>query len=306
MISVSYGQDKENVQAPAQTNDSKPNPLNVEQKKEIKEIEKFEIKDTPQKASNLLRRLEETPTERKSFGDKLIIQELRDINGLKENCLAIDKIDSPFFLFQPDTQKVKQKKPLLPSVKSDREYTLALDLDETLIHFEENADGTSQFLIRPFAQNFLREVSKHYEIVIFTAALKEYADFILDRLDTEGCITHRLYRQNCSFSENVYQKDLNKLGRDLTKTLIVDNNAENFQLQPDNGIYIRSWYNDPNDEALKRLAPLLVDIVRKRYSDVRVALRKYKEKMMRKLREDRHLATNFTLSIEHPIGSTSD
>ena len=104
-----------------------------------------------------------------------------------------------------------------------------MDLDETLIHFEETPEG-SQFLIRPHAQWFLKEVSKYYEIIIFTAALKDYADFILDRLDTEGAVTHRLYRNNCSFSENVYQKDLNKLGRDLSKVLIVDNNAENFQL----------------------------------------------------------------------------
>ena len=216
------------------------------------------IKETPKKAQAMLRRIEDTPAERKSFGDKLIIQELRDMDGIHMGSVYIDKIDSPCFLFQPDTHKVKQKRPLLPGIRADRQYTLVLDLDETLIHFEENADGTSQFLIRPYAQNFLKEVSKYYELVIFTAALKDYADFILDRLDTEQLITHRLYRSNCSFSENVYQKDLSKLGRDLSRTLIVDNNAENFQQQPDNGIYIKSWYNDANDEALKKLAPLLI------------------------------------------------
>lgn len=221
----------------------------------------MEVSTTPKKIISPTRHFEDTPLERKSFGDKLIIQELREAqleSGMNGELDRIEKIDSPCFLFQPDTQKVKCKKVLVPEMRKDRKYTLVLDLDETLIHFEENPDGTSQFLIRPFAQNFLKEMAKHYEIIIFTAALKDYADFILDRLDTEGCISHRLYRHNCSFSENVYQKDLNKLNRDLSRTLIVDNNAENFQLQPENGIYIRSWYNDPNDEALKKLAPLLV------------------------------------------------
>ena len=219
------------------------------------------LKDTPRKASNPLRQVDCLQTERKSFGDRLIIQELREIEGFQkavEQMKASQRIDSPIFLFQPDTHKVKLKKPLLPEIRSDREYTLVLDLDETLIHFEENSDGTSQFLLRPYAQNFIKEVSKYFEVVIFTAALKDYADYILDRLDTEKCITHRLYRNNCTFSDNVYQKDLTKLGRDLSKTIIVDNNAENFQLQPENGIYIKSWYNDPSCEALQRLAPLLI------------------------------------------------
>ena len=51
------------------------------------------------------------------------------------------------------------------------------------------------------------------------------------------------------------------LGRDLAKTIIVDNISENFMLQHENGISIRSWYDDPDDTALMSLAPLLVQIV---------------------------------------------
>ena len=39
--------------------------------------------------------------------------------------------------------------------------------------------------------------------------------------------------------------------------VIIDNVAENFSKQPDNGIFIRSWYQDPNDTAFVELAPLL-------------------------------------------------
>lgn len=89
-----------------------------------------------------------------------------------------------------------------------------------------------------------------YEIVIFTAGMKDYADFILDRLDSGSWVSHRLYRESCDPLGSIFRKDLSKLGRDLSKTLIVDNSAENFQLQPDNGIYIKSWYDDPEDKAL--------------------------------------------------------
>lgn len=52
-------------------------------------------------------------------------------------------------------------------------------------------------------------------------------------------------------------KDLSKIGRPLEKTIIVDNIADNFNLQKDNGIFIKSWYDDPYDTELKDLIPLL-------------------------------------------------
>lgn len=220
----------------------------------------------------------------------------------------------PFFLFQPDSNTKNSPRKLLPDISPSKKYTLVLDLDETLVHFQEQPDGKNQFLIRPYAQYFLKEMSKWYEVVIFTAALKDYADFILDRLDVNNSwISHRLYRRHTYFSGNVYQKDLSRLGRSLSKTLIVDNNAENFQLQPDNGIYIKSWYDDPEDKALFQLAPLLIrihflfnyvlEIVKKGYEDVRVAMKKLGEKMMRKLQSDSYDEGKlFQLSLEPQNG----
>jgi TFIIF-interacting CTD phosphatase-like protein len=48
-------------------------------------------------------------------------------------------------------------------------YTLVLDLDETLVHYNEDIKQ-GRFLIRPGAIEFLREMHKCYEIVVFTAA----------------------------------------------------------------------------------------------------------------------------------------
>lgn len=119
---------------------------------------------------------------------------------------------------------------------------------------------TGQFYLRPYAQEFIDDMSKYYEIVIFTAALQDYADWILNRLDTNKSVTHRLYRQHTSADGNTHLKDLSKLGRNLSHTIIVDNIPENFQLQPENGIYIKSWFKDPDDSALMELMPLLKGI----------------------------------------------
>lgn len=76
--------------------------------------------------------------------------------------------------------------PYLPKKEIlDSEYTLVLDLDETLIHFvspqdendaeqlEELEDGENDFfyMVRPYCNKFLTELSEYYEIVIFTAAM---------------------------------------------------------------------------------------------------------------------------------------
>ena len=79
-------------------------------------------------------------------------------------------------------------------------YTLVLDLDETLIHFEmdddvdPNEEEPGYYLIRPGAIKFLSELSQYYELVIFTAAMPDYADWILDNVDRHNNISFRLYR----------------------------------------------------------------------------------------------------------------
>lgn len=96
-------------------------------------------------------------------------------------------------------------------------------------------------------------MAKLYEVVIFTAAMQDYADWVLDQIDKPKHIKYRLYRQHALPYGNVFVKDLSRLGRDLKKMIIVDNVAENFQLQPDNGIFIKSWFEDKSDTALPEL-----------------------------------------------------
>ena len=68
-------------------------------------------------------------------------------------------------------------------------------------------------------------------------------------------------------------KDLRLLGRDLTKVLIIDNNSNNFQRQPENGICIRGWLNDPDDTALLNLTHILLDVIKKEPIDLRIQLK---------------------------------
>ena len=133
---------------------------------------------------------------------------------------------------------------------------MVLDLDETLVHYYETA-SEGKYRIRPGCDTFLQEMSELYEVVIFTAAMQDYADWVLDTIDAKKRISYRLYRQHATATNVAFVKDLSRIGRPLNRTIIVDNVAENFSLQPDNGIFIRSWFDDMKDTALTELAPLL-------------------------------------------------
>lgn len=78
-------------------------------------------------------------------------------------------------------------------------------------------------MLRPHLKKFIQNLSNFYEIVIFTAAQKDYADFIIDRFDIYKNVSRRYYRESCIFSETAHIKDLNIVNRDLSKTVIVDN-----------------------------------------------------------------------------------
>jgi CTD small phosphatase-like protein 2 len=173
--------------------------------------------------------------------------------------------------------------PFLPPINSKtNKYTLVLDLDETLVHYFQTEDE-GKCLIRPHAEQFLKEMSKFYEIVIFTAAMQDYADWVIDQLDPEGYIKYRLYRQHALPWGSIYIKDLSRIGRELSKMIIVDNVPENFQLQQDNGIFITSWFDDVNDSALNELKPILKEIVNKNVDDVRMALRRLRDQMIEQI-----------------------
>ena len=81
-------------------------------------------------------------------------------------------------------QIVNGPKLFLEEPIKDRKYCLVLDLDETLIHFK-NDNGKAKFLIRPHTYKFLKNLHPFFEIIIFTAAQQEYADWIINKIDTK-------------------------------------------------------------------------------------------------------------------------
>lgn len=137
--------------------------------------------------------------------------------------------------------------------------TLVLDLDETLIHSMSKggrmgtghmvevrlstsyANSGGQTTIgpqhpilyfvhkRPHCDEFLRRVHKWYNLVIFTASVQEYADPVIDWLESERkFFAKRYYRQHCTFRHGAFIKDLSSVEPDLSKVMILDNSPLSY------------------------------------------------------------------------------
>ncbi|KAI9693413.1 MAG: Nuclear envelope morphology protein 1 [Bogoriella megaspora] len=164
--------------------------------------------------------------------------------------------------------------------------TLIIDLDETLIHSMAKGGRMStghmvevklsqpvgaggvtlapQIPIlyyvhkRPHCDEFLRKVCKWYNLIVFTASVQEYADPVIDWLEQERkYFSGRYYRQHCTFRNGAYIKDLAQVEPDLSKVMILDNSPMSYIFHEDNAIPIEGWINDPTDNDLLHLIPLL-------------------------------------------------
>ncbi|KAI0164255.1 NLI interacting factor-like phosphatase-domain-containing protein [Hypoxylon sp. FL1284] len=165
--------------------------------------------------------------------------------------------------------------------------TLILDLDETLIHSMSKGgrmgsghmvevrlnttyvgSGGQQALgpqhpilyyvhKRPHCDEFLRKVCKWFNLVVFTASVQEYADPVIDWLESERkFFSGRYYRQHCTFRHGAFIKDLSSIEPDLSKVMILDNSPLSYMFHQDNAIPIQGWISDPTDNDLLHLVPL--------------------------------------------------
>ncbi|KAL9611622.1 MAG: hypothetical protein Q9167_003737 [Letrouitia subvulpina] len=164
--------------------------------------------------------------------------------------------------------------------------TLIIDLDETLIHslakggrmstghmvevklntaigFGGTTLGPQHPILyyvhkRPHCDEFLRKVCKWYNLVVFTASVQEYADPVINWLEQERkYFAARYYRQHCTFRNGAYIKDLSSVEPDLSRVMILDNSPLSYIFHEDNAIPIEGWINDPTDNDLLHLIPLL-------------------------------------------------
>ena len=135
----------------------------------------------------------------------------------------------------------------------DKKFCLVLDIDETLSHMIKLPFG-NYFLVRPGVIDLLKELYSYYEIDIFTAALKHYADNILNKLDRDNMyISYRLYRCHCTYEDGKSVKKLSLIGRDLNKIVFVDDLKRNAKYNMKNLALVSKWIDNVYDNEIINL-----------------------------------------------------
>ena len=192
------------------------------------------------------------------------------------------------------------KVPFLSQLKNDENYilTIILDLDGTLIYDqnievnyeeeeeeEDDEDNKHQknndIILRPRLFEFLDKLLElKCELIIFTSSVKQRADELVNIIEkNKRYFNGRLCREHCTLMGAAYVKDISKLGRNLSKTIIIDNDLGCFYLQQENGILIKSFEGKEDDNKLLNLHQILNQIIKSPFNDIRVELDKYRDEL---------------------------
>ena len=109
-------------------------------------------------------------------------------------------------------------------------------------------------------------------LLLCPRCLEQYADPVLDRLDPDQSVAHRLFRESCYNHQGNYVKDLSQVGRDLKDTIIIDNSPTSYIFHPQHAVPISSWFSDAHDNELLDLIPVLEDLAGSNVQDVSLVL----------------------------------
>ncbi|CAI2364057.1 unnamed protein product [Moneuplotes crassus] len=219
-----------------------------------------------------------------------------------------DKLDSSGRILLPKSHLQEEEKTYESRLKllgrqmgdNKGKKTIVLNLDETLIHsvFTNEDDSDYQFNLvsagkaynistykRPYLEEFLDHISKKFEVVFYTPAISEYANAIINKIDSNNIVAGRLFRDSCKIEDNPetcgfgknFIKDISKLGRLLNNVIVLDSNTMTCIECIQNTVPIRPWFRDKKDKELKEIIPILDSLAK--VKDVRVVIQNIIDKM---------------------------
>ena len=164
---------------------------------------------------------------------------------------------------------------------------LILDLDECLLHsvyesefstqsydFLKNSfevlGGQYRTMLRPNLDIFLEFAFENFDVAVWTAAGRDYAEFIINKMginisdlkffySEKNCTPQYDYGEGWGMGHYVYKKNISKLskkGFNMDKVLMVDDKPEHIDSYG-NVIKIKPFYGDTDDIELIKLKEYL-------------------------------------------------
>lgn len=147
-----------------------------------------------------------------------------------------------------------------------------------LVHFDWDYQNGWSCKTRPYLKKFLEQVGPPtFEVVVFTDMQAFTAFPILEAMDKDGYIMHRLFKDSTRLIKGKHIKDLNILNRDLSKTIQIEVDRDACSLNARNCLVLDKWNGDTTDRTLLDLAVFLKTITSQNVEDVRDVISHYSQ-----------------------------
>ena len=161
--------------------------------------------------------------------------ETKELNNIKE---------------EENNNKINDNKLMLPPMDINKyKYSIAIELDETLVHYCEEGDNYYA-KVRFGSENFLKNIKKYFEIIVVSTSGKEYSNIIIDNINKDdNCyVDHRLYTED--FIEGL---NLSNINRDLKKIIFVCHDYNFLNAPKDNIILLKEFNGEEDDREILKL-----------------------------------------------------
>ena len=106
---------------------------------------------------------------------------------------------------------------------------------------------------RPLAKQFLQAVSQIFNIYVYTAGEKKYADAVLNIIDPDNLIQRRFYRDSCKKENGTIIKDLKhlkKVSKNKREMVLIDDNKFSIEKNYPFALQIDPFEGEQSDRVL--------------------------------------------------------
>ena len=156
------------------------------------------------------------------------------------------------------------------------EKTLVINLNKTLISYHYSLFSGFEILKRPGLKTFIDELSKYYEIVLFSNEELSFVENIANKIDpTREKIKFRLGKESIHLYQGKSIKDLDYLNRNLNHIIVLDYDLENVKKHPENTILIPEFNGDGKDRELLFSIPFFKEMANQNIINVREEIKKW-------------------------------
>ena len=170
------------------------------------------------------------------------------------------------FIYKPNLDEfLSMDPPLHPSIKPK---TLIISFENMLYHKNYEAGSGIVIDLRPGLREFLKDLSRKYEIILFSDEDSNFMEEVISTVDPHHMFLRNSFgREFFTLHKGRYLKDYNYFNRDFKNVIIVDFNKKQSYNKFENLVIIDSYNGENNDNSLNDLKSFLLHC--QKYDDVR-------------------------------------